>query len=138
MLRPDELIDAISRALLADAAAHRRTAIVLVGLDDRLPETAVNELLARLCSTARDDDLVGRADERHLLVVARGMREVDGLAQLVVRVTATLRAPVEVLGQIHAAPMSIGGVLSTTRSTPGALLAAARRAAGPHPEARTA
>lgn len=126
-----ELAARIDRSMADDRARSRRTGVISVDFGTPQPDAVVRVLLARLASIAREGDAVGQISPTGLLLLAPGLREVDALAQLVVRVTAELRGPVEVLGTSYPCSCSVGGAISDARSTVGALVdAATGRATG--------
>ncbi|MEZ5217679.1 MAG: hypothetical protein R2705_14125 [Ilumatobacteraceae bacterium] len=122
VLDANSVLRTMGAALINDRRRGRRTGLVTVQILAEPLEDLVRELALRLDSDARDADAVGRVAPDRLALVVPGLKEVDALAAIVVRVRNTLSRPVIVLGTEHECPIEVNGVLADARSTPEGLL----------------
>ncbi len=112
-----ELFERLDASLTDDRAHQRRTGVVVVELDLPPAPELRQEILERLVTAARESDSVCPLTPQRYVVVVPRLKEVDALAQLVVRITAALRSPIEVLATGHECPLTVTGAISDDRST---------------------
>jgi GGDEF domain-containing protein len=122
-----EVFEQIESDLADDRRRGRRTGVIVIAFDRPMAQAVRLEIMLRIRGAARDGDLVGQLSPQRFVVVVPRLREVDALAQLVVRLSACLRAAPDGIVTADPRPASVSGAISDSRSTAWSLVEAALR-----------
>ena len=125
MLDPEALTRFINEVLRADRLRGRRVGLLSIRMLPPIDERVMSAVADRLLSEAREMDVVGRADGDKLILVAPGLREVDDLATLIVRIRGVFDRSLTIAGVEYPCPLEIAGSLANDRSSARSLMAAA-------------